>query len=66
MYLKAFKYPSVWTSSLKNFNTYRQYVIDFIQDKVVNYNKYENLLEEQRGLLIKYLSAEILYNKLGR
>lgn len=66
MYLKAFKYPSVWTSSLENFIIYKTHLIDFIQDKVVNYTKYEKLLEEQRGMLIKYLSADILYNKLGR
>jgi len=66
MYLKAFKYPSVWTSSLENFIIYKTHLIDFIQDKVVNYTKYETLLEEQRGMLMKYLSADILYNKLGR
>lgn len=66
MYLTAFKYPSVWTSSLENFIIYKTHLIDFIQDKVVNYSKYETLLEEQRGMLMKYLSADILYNKLGR
>ena len=66
MYLSVFKYPSVWTSSLENFIIYKTELIDFIHDKVVNYNKYETLLEEQRGMLNKYLNAEILYNKLGR
>jgi hypothetical protein len=67
MYLKQFKYPSQWTSSLENFHLYKKEVIDFIEDKVVNYKSYLDDLEEQRGILItKYLQPTLMYRNLMR
>jgi len=67
MYSKKFKYPSEWTSSLDNFEKYKHLVIDFIHDKVVNYNEYYDDLEAQRGVLIQqYLTPTIMYRNLVR
>lgn len=67
MYLKDFKYPSVWTNNYENYLTYKNELLDFIQDKVVNYNSYQDALEHQRGILVeRYTNAHIMYNKLAR
>jgi hypothetical protein len=67
MYSKKFKYPSEWTSSLKNFEIHTQDVIDFIQDKVINYDSYHDDLERQKGVLItRYLTPTTMYRNLTR
>jgi hypothetical protein len=67
MYLNQFKYPSEWTSSYDNYLTNKQLLLDFIQDKIVNYEKYQKDLEHQRGILaLQYLNADIMYSKLAR
>jgi hypothetical protein len=67
MYLKDFKYPSEWTNSYVNYIIHQGELLDFIQDKIVNYEKYQYALEVQRGILVeKYMNAGIMYSKLAR
>lgn len=67
MYLKDFKYPSEWTNSYVNYIIHQGELLDFIQDKIVNYDHYQNALEIQRGILVEqYMNAGIMYSKLAR
>jgi hypothetical protein len=67
MYLPAFKYPSEWTMSWDKFQEHKQEVWDFIEDKIVNYEQYESVMEQQRGILSEhFMTADIMYSRLMR
>ena len=65
MYLPEFKYPSVWTACQAEFEEHRQDVVDFIQDKIDNYDSYAELIKQQQQILIdNYLNSSIMVNKI--
>jgi hypothetical protein len=65
MYLPEFKYPSVWTSCKAEFDEHRQDMVDFIQDKIDNYDSYAELIKQQQQILIDdYLNSSIMVNKI--
>jgi hypothetical protein len=65
MYLDCFKYPASWTSSIYNFYNNRDNLIAFINDKIQNYDTYQEKLAKQKEILINdYLYANIMINKL--
>lgn len=66
MYLPEFKYPSNWTSSVESYRNYhKQDVIDFIQDKIDNYDQYVELVEKQKKILIdNYLNSNVMIDKI--
>ena len=65
MYLPEFKYPSEWTSSFKNYKKHKSDVKDFIQEKLDHYEKYQDLLEQQRIILKEgYLNSNIMMELL--
>lgn len=65
MYLDCFKYPSEWTSNFENYLKYRQNLVDFINEKVVNYDKYKDKLVEQNAILVdNFLNASIMINNI--
>jgi hypothetical protein len=59
MYLPEFKYPSEWTTDMDAFVKHRQDLIDFMQDRIDNRDKYLPLLEKQKQILLQdYLQAD--------
>jgi hypothetical protein len=65
MYLEDFVYPSKWTSSIENYNKHKQQLLDFINERVVNYHKYQDTLKMQRQSLIDlYMSPTVMVNNL--
>ena len=65
MYLPEFKYPSEWTSSFENYKKYKVEIKDFIQEKLEHYEKYQDLLEQQRTILKEsYLNSNIMMELL--
>lgn len=65
MYLPEFKYPSEWTSSYDNYLTYKQNLLDFIDEKLDNYDKYQDLIQQQQQILIRdYLNSSIMINRI--
>jgi len=65
MYLPEFKYPSIWTESLANYQIYRDLLADFINDRIRNYRDYIPALMEQKAILIKdYLQPTVMVNRL--
>lgn len=65
MYLDCFKYPSEWTSSYDNYTKHKTELVNFINDKIKNYDNYTLKLQEQKKILIdNYLTANIMIDKL--
>jgi hypothetical protein len=65
MYLDCFLYPSVWTKDYNSYITHKADLVEFINDKIVNYDGYRQLLEKQKEILIEnYLTPTIMINKL--
>ena len=65
MYLPEFKYPSEWTKNLESFNNHRADLVAFINERIVNRDKYLDALREQRDILTsKYLNAQIMVNNI--
>jgi len=65
MYLPEFKYPNEWTSSYENYQKHKTNLVEFIQDKIDNYDQYTPLLVKQQLILItKYLNADVMVSKL--
>lgn len=65
MYLDCFKYPSEWTASHQQYIENKDKLIDFINDKVYNYDKFLEKLEEQKNILInKYMTAQVMINNI--
>lgn len=65
MYLPQFKYPSEWTSSYENFERNIDNIRAVIQDKLDNYEEYEELIKKQQQILIRdYLNCDIMINCL--
>lgn len=67
MYLEEFKYPSEWTESYDAYLTHKNELVEFINDKIVNYDHYQNLLENQKNILINdYLNASKMVDLITR
>ena len=58
MYLPEFKYPSDWTSNFARYMANRDKLVEFIQERLDNPEKYQDLLQQQREILMKdYLNC---------
>lgn len=65
MYLQEFVYPSEWTKDMDAYNEYKDLLIDFVRDRIVNRDRYMDALAKQRDILIKnYLQPTIMVEKL--
>lgn len=65
MYMDVFKYPSEWTSSIKNYSMHKSKLVEFISDRVSNRSKYLDALQSQQQRLIRdYLNANIMFDKI--
>lgn len=65
MYLPEFKYPSEWTTSVANFKLYRAELVEFINERIVNRDKYLDALKTQRDILnSKYLQAGVMIKNI--
>ena len=65
MYLPEFKYPSEWTSSYDNYLTHKQNLLDFIDEKLDNFDNYQAAIKQQQDILIEnYLNSSIMINKI--
>lgn len=67
MYLDEFKYPSEWTENYQAYLDNKSNLVDFINDKIVNYEAHKPLLAKQRDILINnYLTAPKMIKLLTR
>ncbi len=65
MYLPAFKYPSEWTESYESYRKHRFELIDFVNDKLMNFEQYEELIDIQRVRIFSlYMTGDIMFNNL--
>lgn len=65
MYLPEFKYPSHWTKDFDHFKLHRKDLVEFINDRIDNRDKYLPLLEKQKEILMKdYLQATVMIEKI--
>ena len=65
MYLPEFKYPTEWTSSIENYNKYKEDLVHFINDKVKNFLQYEDSVKQQQQIIKEnYFNADIMFKKL--
>jgi hypothetical protein len=65
MYLPEFKYPSAWTETEDAFAAHHMDVVNFIQDKIDNYDSYAELVKQQQQILIdNYLNSNIMVNMI--
>lgn len=65
MYLPEFKYPSEWTTNFEAFQKHRAELVEFINDRITNRDKYLPLLEQQKEILMKdYLQANVMIEKI--
>ena len=67
MYLDCFKYPSHWTESFDHYKHHQQDLIDFIDERVYNYDSYTEDLIKQRDILVnQFLNSNIMIGKLSK
>ena len=67
MYLEEFKYPSEWTESYDAYLNHKNELVNFINDKIVNYDHYQTLLNKQKDILINdYLAATKMIELITR
>jgi hypothetical protein len=65
MYLPEFKYPSEWTESYVSYMKHKYDLINLLQYRLDNYDKYIDSIEEQKYILTgKYMNANIMLNNL--
>jgi hypothetical protein len=65
MYLDDFLYPSEWTENWEQYQLHRTELVNFINDRIQNRDKYLPALREQKEILIKkYLTATIMFDKI--
>ena len=65
MYFDEFKYPSEWTERVDSYHKHKADVIAFMQDKLDNFDGYQQLVKEQQDILIKdYLSSSIMIDNI--
>lgn len=67
MYLPEFKYPSEWTKDFASFQKHRAELCEFINDRIVNRDKYMDALSKQRDILVsRYLNSSIMINNITK
>lgn len=65
MYLPEFKYPSKWTEDYASYIQHKQDLINFIDDKIANYDNFLSKLEEQRAILkSQYLTSTVMIDRI--
>jgi len=65
MYRPVFKYPSEWTINYESYLKYKNELVDFINDRMDNPEKYEEDMRIQRSMLIGwYLNADVMIGRL--
>lgn len=65
IYLKEFLYPSSWTLNYYNYQQHKAELVDFINERIKNYEYFVPYLEKQKSILIEnYLSADIMIRNL--
>lgn len=67
MYANEFKYPSKWTIDWDSYVANKAMLIDTIRDLMINFDKHQERIEEQRERLVaEYMNADVMYQKLTR
>lgn len=65
MYVSELKYPSEWTINYEKYLENKNEVIQYLINLIENYESYKNVLNIQKDILLtKYLTANIMMNKL--
>ena len=65
MYLPEFKYPSEWTANFESYTENRDKVVNFIKEKIDNYEKYSSLVKKQQEILIHdYLNSSVMIDNI--
>lgn len=65
MYLPEFKYPSEWTANFESYTKNRDKVVNFIKEKIDNYEKYSSLVKKQQEILIHdYLNSSVMIDNI--
>jgi hypothetical protein len=65
MYLPQFKYPSHWTSSVDNYRRHATELVEFIREKINNYDGYHSLLKQQQQRLVdNYLDSSVMMKRI--
>lgn len=65
MYLPEFKYPTEWTINLESFEKNYNNLVEFIKNRIDNYEDFKELLSKQNQILKdNYLTSDIMVNKL--
>ena len=65
MYLPEFKYPSEWTASFESYKQHRDSLVGFIKEKLIMFDKYQDVLVKQRNILIEnYLNSSVMINNI--
>lgn len=65
MYLPEFKYPSAWTQDYASYVEHKQELINFIDDKIANYDNFLSKLAEQRAILkSQYLTSTVMIDRI--
>ena len=65
MYLPEFKYPSEWTETLGQFDRNADLMKAYIQERLDNYESYQDLIKQQQEILIRdYLNSDIMIENL--
>jgi len=65
MYLPEFKYPSEWTDSYTSYKKHKAELTAFIQEKLNMFDEYQDVLVEQRNILIRdYLNSSVMIDNI--
>lgn len=65
MYLPEFLYPSIWTKDFDSYVRHRELLSEFINDRIVNRERYMPAMLKQREILIdRYLRPTVMVEHL--
>jgi len=64
IYLPEFLYPSKWTESVENYHLYKDELVAFINSRIQQYDKYAELLPEQRQRLLDYITPQHMFKHM--
>lgn len=66
VYGKENVYPSKWTSNSDTYEYYREQMVDYIADRVLNYDNYQTLISQLKERVADFVTPTIMIECLDR
>lgn len=64
VYGKDNVYPSKWTANSDTYEYYRDNMVDYIADRVLNYDKYSGLINDLKSNVMQFITPTVMIERL--